>query len=354
MEPVRIGVVGCGVIGRTHTDLARQFDHVKIEAVADLNKDAANAAAKDFNVPKAYGDAASLLADPEIDGVVVALPTGVRGPVAADVLRAGKHLLIEKPPGMNAGEVRQLLEPRGDRIVTCCSSRMRGTPSAAKALEVIRSGVLGPVRVLQCRCLKADGGPGENPPPVWRVSHKLNGGGFFVNWGIYDMDYLLGLMGFALKPQWVMAGAWPIAPGLPGRVAEGSDAECHALVTIACEGGVIVMMERAEFTSSATTNAWSIVGDKATLRLHMTPGTGKQHHLDTLDAEKGVLSEVIWEGDEDWKMCHAGPIRDFATAVQTGSIPATATTLEQALMMQVITDAVYASSRTGQPVQIKA
>lgn len=352
MQPVAIGIVGCGVIGKAHIRLGSDFELVNVAAVADVNEQAARAAAEEFDIPRVYTDAASVFADPDIEAVVLALPTGIRTSLAVEALGQGKHVLIEKPPAMNADEVRQIIAARGDRVVNCCSSRMRGTPSAEKMRQIVDSGELGRIRAVQCRCVKADGGPGKNPPPVWRVSHRLNGGGFFVNWGIYDMDYLLGLLGFELKPRWVLAQAWPLAEGLDMRVAPDSDAECHALVTIRCEGGEVVTMERAEFTSSATQNGWNIVGEKATLRPHMVPADGKKCYLDRLDPDKGVQTETVWEGDENWDMCHAGPIRDFARTVREGSLPASATSLDHALQMQKIIDAVYESSSTGRPVEL--
>ena len=81
--------------------------------------------AASFGIAQATTRADDLIDDPEIDGIVVALPTGVRTPIARRVLAGKKHVLVEKPVAMNAGEVEDLIALQGDRVAACCSSRFR-------------------------------------------------------------------------------------------------------------------------------------------------------------------------------------------------------------------------------------
>ena len=157
--------------------------------------------AQKFNVPATYASAAALLNDPHVAAVVLALPTAGRTELALRALAAGKHVLIEKPVAMNAGEVRQLLAARGQRTVACCQSRLRHTPSAQAATAFIASGALGELRLVRCRANKPAGAAPPAPPPACRLNKALNGGGILVNWGCYDLDYLLGLTGWQLQPR---------------------------------------------------------------------------------------------------------------------------------------------------------
>jgi predicted dehydrogenase len=181
------------------------------------------------------------------------------------------------------------------------------------------------------------------------LSRTLNGGGIFANWGSYDLDYLLGICGWRLRPRLVLAQTWPVAGALREHVAPGSDAETHVAAMIRCHDGAAIHYERGEFTSSSPTEGWQIIGSQASLRLHMNPAKNNRVILDKIEPG-GVRSSVLWEGDETDQTVHAGPVTDFAAAIQTGAQPRT--NLEQALVLQLIADAVYESAASGQAVAI--
>ena len=351
MEPVRLGVVGCGVIGRKHLDVAARAAQVEVVAVADIDEAAACAVAAQCGVETIYADADMLLADPRVEGVVLAFPTKGRTQVALRAFARGKHVLLEKPVAMNAEEVRWMLAAKGELVAACCSSRLRFLPSADVATEVIAGGALGDIRVVRCRAIIPADGPPETPRPPWRLRRDLNGGGILVNWGCYDLDYLLGITGWALRPRCVLAQTWPIPPQFASHVPPGSDAETHYAALVRFERGAVLTIERGEYMPAAREEAWQVIGSKGSLRLQMTPGQGKQIWLDEATADRGMVTRVIWQGDEDGDTQHAGPILDFASAIRGGHPPKTG--LEQALVVQQITDAVYASAEHGRAVKIE-
>jgi predicted dehydrogenase len=82
----------------------------------------------------------------------------------------------------------------------------------------------------------------------------------------------------------------------------------------------------------------------------MSAGAHKSVVFDYLSPGEGVSSKVIWEGEESWDAVHLGPLADFAHAIRSGHPPRT--TLEQALVVQKITDAIYRSAATGKAVAI--
>ncbi|NOZ27660.1 MAG: Gfo/Idh/MocA family oxidoreductase [Chloroflexi bacterium] len=351
MEPVRLGVVGCGVIGRVHLQMATDSPLIDVVAVADLREQAAREAAERFGVGTVYTDADDLFADPQVEAVVLALPARDRTELALRAFAAGKHVLTEKPVAMNAGEVERMIRARGDLVAGCCSSRFRFLPSARAASDLIASGALGDLRVLHCRAVKAAGRPPEMTPPAWRLNRSLNGGGILTNWGCYDLDYLLGITGWSLRPRLVLAQTWTVPPQFESHVAPGSDAETHFAAFIRCEDGTVITLERGEYMAAQTEEAWRVVGTKGSLRLQMTPGQGKAVVHDDTTTEDGVVSRTIWEGDEDYAMTHAGPVQDFAAAIREGRQPETS--LERALIVQKITDAIYASAERGVAVEIE-
>jgi predicted dehydrogenase len=350
MAKIKLGIVGCGVIGTRHLQAASTSALIDLVAVADPIEERVRGKAAEFHVPGVFHDGMDLVRDPGVEAVVLAVTTGLRGRLAAEAFRRGKHVLLEKPPAMNAAELQGLMRLQKDRVGACCSSRFTFLAGFKAAREEINSGRLGDLRELYCRAIfGADPAPTE-PPPPWRVNKALNGGGILVNWGVYDLNYLLALAGWTLRPQTVLAQTWPVAEHLSARVAPGSDAECHYVALMRCEGGTMIHMERAESASLQTETSWQVIGSRASLRLSMTFTGPKKLFIDETDASTGVKSRLLWEGMENEKEYHHGPVEDFAGAILEKRAPHT--DLSRALVIQKIFDGIYESSRTGKAARI--
>lgn len=350
MEPVRVGVIGCGVIGTSHMRAANDSPDIELVAAADLIDANRAKAQAQFSPKRVYTDGADLIADDDVELVVLAFPTAYRGAVGLEVLGAGKHLLTEKPVAMNAGEVRALIAARGDLHAACCSSRYRFTKGAEVATDFIASGALGELRTVRHRNIGPAGKMPDSPRPEWRLKKHLNGGGYLVNWGCYDLDYLLGITGWSLNPLTVFAQTWTAPTPYVSHVAPGSDAETHYTAMIRCEGGTILSIERSEYTAAERDEAWGIIGSEGSLRLAMTASKPGRIVYAQADTAEGTSAETLWEADED-RSIHAGPLTDLAAAVREGREPKTS--LERALVVQQITDAVYLSAETGEAVPIQ-
>ena len=257
---VRLGVIGCGVIGTIHLRAAAAAPEVTVAAVADQLPGRAQEAAGEFGAERAYVEAEDLIGDPEVDAVVLALHAAGRAQLAVQALAAGKHVLVEKPPALNAAEVQTMLAAQGDRVAACCSSRRRFYDSYDAAEACIASGALGELREVYCRVIEGAQAPTGKEAPPWRASRTLNGGGIAVNWSSYDLDYLLGLTGWRLQPEITLARTWPVAGHLASRVAPGSDGESHYVALVLCADGVALHLERGEFAALRREQAWQVIG----------------------------------------------------------------------------------------------
>ena len=348
MEPVRLGVIGCGVIGPSHLKLAGPCSTAEVIAVADLIPERAGTVGERFGIACRYGSDEELLADDRIEAVVLAMPVRDRTPVAFKVLDSGRHLLLEKPVAGKAEDVQKMMSLRGDRVVGCCSPRNVFTGHGQAAAECVASGVLGKIRMVRFRAIL--GAPAEpNPaPPPWRESMEQNGGGILVNWSCYDLDYVMSITGWQLKPVAVAAKWWPVAPAMSAYVAPGSDADAHFIAMITCEDDIVLSMERAEFSSARTDLAWQVIGTAGTLYMTMTKPADRPQSviLDRCVPGEGFVTETIWEQGQSAPEMDV--IQDFTEAIREGREPQT--NLERALIMQRITDAIYASSEAGESV----
>jgi len=348
MEPVRIGLIGCGVIGRFHIRAASESKLVRVVAVADLIDEKLQEVANQYGIAKRYHEGLDLLDDPEVEAVILALPANGRFVLAMKAFRNGIHAIIEKPIGMNAQQAEQYIAARGDLVAVCGQSRNRYSTMARQISEYIASGALGELRMINCRAITAPIAPPKAPPPTWRLRKAENGGGILLNWGCYDLDYLLGLTGWAIKPQTVLARTWTVPPTYTSYVAPDSDAETHVTALILCEGGAVINYERSEYTAARAESMWQITGTQASLHVHLTDTKGFTVTVDKATPDRGTISETLFEPVEDPQSGMLCQLEDFALAIREGRKPMSG--LEEALLVQRISDAIYASAASGQAV----
>jgi predicted dehydrogenase len=149
MKKVRWGVLGVARIAVTKVIPAMQLGlWTEVAGIASRDRSRAEEAAKRLGVPKAYGSYEEMLADPEIDAVYNPLPNQLHVPVSIQAAEAGKHVLCEKPIGLNAEDARKLLAAR-DRtgVIIGEAFMVQSHPQWLRTIELVRSGRIGELRL---------------------------------------------------------------------------------------------------------------------------------------------------------------------------------------------------------------
>ena len=113
MTPLQLGIIGCGTIGAAHAQAAAASDQIELAAVADVQRALAERTAAAYAVGTVYNSGAELLADAQVEAVVLALPASFRIELGMQGLRAGKHLLTGKAVARSVDEVRRLISVQG-------------------------------------------------------------------------------------------------------------------------------------------------------------------------------------------------------------------------------------------------
>jgi predicted dehydrogenase len=200
---MRIAVIGLGFMGSTHLKAWKNVPSAELVAVAsnderqlsgDLTGVQGNIGGPgemmDFSAVKKYRDALEAVQDPDVEAVDVCLPTDQHAPVAIAALRAGKHVLVEKPMALDGATADQMVAEgqRAGRILMAAQV-VRFIPSYRKSAEMIRSGELGAVRsaLFRRRCAA----PAWS---AWSADPSKSGGGVF-DLLIHDVDFCLQLLG---------------------------------------------------------------------------------------------------------------------------------------------------------------
>jgi len=185
---VRWGILSTAVIAREAVIPAMRKEpyckHAVITAIASRSLERAQATAKQFAIPKAYGSYEELLADAGVDAVYIPLPNHLHVPVAIQTLEAGKHVLCEKPIGLSVAEAEQLVEAsrRHPQLKLMEAFMYRLHPQWKWAQQVIDEGKIGELRSVHSFFSYFDDGPeGILHHPEW-------GGGGLMDIGCYPIS----------------------------------------------------------------------------------------------------------------------------------------------------------------------
>lgn len=147
MKTIKVGLIGTGYIGMVHLEMLRRLGGVEIAAVADTNADLSKAAAEKFGIPRIYGAADELIADPRIEVVHNCAPNNVHFDINARAIRAGKEVLSEKPLALDSRESTELVElAEKHGTLTAINFCYRYYPVVQEAAARARRGDLGDVR----------------------------------------------------------------------------------------------------------------------------------------------------------------------------------------------------------------
>jgi predicted dehydrogenase len=148
---------------------------------------------KEYEPRKAYGDYHELLADPDVDAVIICLPNHLHFPATLAALEAGKHVLCEKPPTLTAAEMKVLREEAAKRALIYYFSRQyRFTPEMQLARQLVAEGRLGRIYHGTTTFIRSRGIPSWGGG--WFTDRKRSGGGALIDIGIHALDAIWFLM----------------------------------------------------------------------------------------------------------------------------------------------------------------
>ena len=193
-SPIKVGIIGQGRSGWSiHAEFLRTVPELfKIEAVADLIPERVAQSAAELGC-RAYHDAESLIADPDIDLVVVSTYNATHAKYAEMALRAGKHVLCEKPAARtyaDALEMQQAQHETGKVLNIGVVNRFNA--SVRKIRELIEAGTLGDVYHVYASFRAQRSIPGIGGPFTTKA---IAGGGALIDWGVHFLDIVMFCLG---------------------------------------------------------------------------------------------------------------------------------------------------------------
>lgn len=185
MKKIRFGVLSTAKIGVQKVIPAIQNSELcEVTAISSRTTERAQSVADELSIPKAYGSYEELLNDPDVDAIYNPLPNNLHVTWSIKALEAGKHVLCEKPVGMDAEEVRQLeaISHNFPGLKICEAFMYRQHPRWKRTVELVRSGEIGDLKAIHSFFSYYNDDP-EN----YRNSAHMGGGGL-MDIGCYSIS----------------------------------------------------------------------------------------------------------------------------------------------------------------------
>jgi UDP-N-acetyl-2-amino-2-deoxyglucuronate dehydrogenase len=193
-EPLRFGLVGCGVIGPVHAEALASLPDARLVAVADIDMERAQKLTEQYGGTP-YPDLQSMLQREPLDVVIVCTPSGLHGEHACQIMRAGRHVIVEKPMEIRRealDEMQRVQQETGMKLAVI--SQHRFDPASQQVRQLVDDKALGRL-VMGNALIPWWRSQAYYDSGAWRGTWKLDGGGVLMNQSIHSIDLLQWLMG---------------------------------------------------------------------------------------------------------------------------------------------------------------
>ncbi len=345
----RLGFIGYGGMAGWHHQNLIRAPHVIPYAVYDINP--ARVKIGEEKGLKGYESSQALLSDPDIDIVLVATPNNFHAEYSIAAMRAGKHVISEKPVTMNSDEllaVMAVAKETGKQFSV--HQNRRWDKDYLTVRKAIEDGLIGDPYLIKSYVLGSRG-----IPEGWRT-HKVAGGGMMLDWGVHLIDQLLQMVGKPVVKVYARMQHVTFT-----EVDEGFTATLHF------ENGPVAMVE-VDTSCFVSQGRWHVRGNQGTLK------------VDNWDAEGKIIraKDMKTQWEEEIVYTSAGPTKTMAprssfTSEELDLDVVSADWIqyyhnyvaalegreqlfvrpEEALRVMRVMEATFESERTGQAVDVR-
>ena len=347
VKKLNLGVIGTGWPGQQHARVMAALEDAHLYACADLDDERRKGFAATFAPEKSFHAYQDLLGERDLDAAVICLPNALHFPASLAALEAGKHVFCEKPPTMNAAEMKVLQKEAKKRgLVYFFGRQFRFTPAMRAAKQLIADGRLGKIYYAKATWVRSRGIPlGLGG---WFTEKEKSGGGALIDIGVHALDSVWYLMGTP-RPISVSAQVYRNFEHLVR--APVFDVEDSAYAFIRFENGAVVHLETSWAANlpddipmgevfGRESNNSIVFGTKGTIRLKP---------LTLFEDQAGALTTVPIAPPDEADSFEL-QLRNFLDAI-SGRAEAI-NNAEQAVELMEMLDAIYASSSLGREVPI--
>jgi predicted dehydrogenase len=362
---INVGLIGLGWPGERHAEAISVSSLGTVHSACDLNAERLNAFAATFEPRHTFTSFDEMLADRDLNAVVISLPNSLHYPFSLKALQAGKHVLCEKPPTMNAGQMRTLHEEAQKRgLIYYFGRQMRFSPAMQTAKRILAERRLGEIYFSETMWVRSRGTP--DGLDGWFTERSKAGGGVVIDLGVHAIDAAWYLMGTP-QPRAVSAQTYQKFPQLVKN--KTFDVEDNAYGMIRFENGATLLFKTswaANLTndiplspkrgrSLLTTTTYGPKGSLKVTDVFNIDSKTCPSALALFEDQDGNLVERKIEiddlrGDALRTYEFTEQARNFLLSIR-GDEPAVNSS-SQAIQLMEILDAIYRSSQLGKEVLV--
>jgi predicted dehydrogenase len=331
-QQLRIGIVGCGYQGGKMAQAVARTASLRVTACADVKVETAATLAARVGGVSSYESVDALLEEADVDAVIVATPHDGLAPSSLKAIRAGKHVLAEKPIGLNeaeAGELGAAVQRAG--VCYMAGYSFRFFPAMRSVRELLAAGVIGELQTIAGRIGSA------SPKSGWKAD-PAKGGGALLFLGSHLVDQVLWLVGDDPSDVcgWVRRRADTGADETTVfqlRFADGISAQC------------LVSQTSGRFSN--TLDLWGNEGNISVRGF----GMGEYEIAVWGSASSAYAEPTLIRprlADDRTDAMHVPQLEEFAAAIRERRSPSVCIADGRSVLR--VTDAVVRSDQTGSPV----
>ena len=344
---IRIGFIGSGWISTVHYDSFKAIGNCEVAAQADIDPERSKAFRKDRPIKKYYKNYRTMLKSPDIDVVTVSVPNFMHGPFAIEALKAGKHVIVEKPLCVRLEESEEIAHlAKKNGLMVGYAEELCYIPKFERLKQIADSGALGDIYMVK-QCEKHGG-----PYSPWFWTRDGAGGGILMDMGCHAIEFCRWFMG-KKKVKSVSAHCGKF-------LHTWAEVEDHVMLTMEFEDGKLAHVESSWALQGGMSSTAEVYGTKGVAYGDLLSGMGLKVFtpdgyppMDFNKAQAGGPDSRGWTTpDFEWLWNNGYPqeMADFLDCIRTGSTPMESASDGDAVLEIML--AAYHSAGTGRRVQL--
>jgi perosamine synthetase len=323
-DRIRIGIVGCGQMGRWHLDAYKGNAKVQLVGFADTDLARARQFAREVGA-RAYESHQEMVTQEKLDGTSLCTVPSTHRDIALDLLEAGVHVLCEKPLAVSGQQAREMVaKAQQKNRLLLTAFKFRFFEEVVSARELIRKGTLG--RICNFRLMF---GGYINMAGTWYARPDLAGGGIIMDNGPHAADLIRYLLG-EIQSVWARCSRY-----------QEIDVEDNAQLTLTLADGCVGTADLSWSASVPSDSYFEAYGENGTMRLDWQ---GLACRYKTWNDWKRIQNKLTIQD------AFARQIDHFVEAIHSGQAPVLGN--GEGLRSQLVIDAAYESLKTHAPVSL--
>lgn len=348
-KTIRLAILGTGGMANVHAERFNANKDCAVVAAADVDLVRAQGFAAKHNIGAAFTGIQELLRESKFDAVTIVTPDAFHAPLALECLKAGKHVLCEKPLAVTYPDAKRMVAAaKKAGVINMVNLSYRDWPAIQAVAAIVRGGEIGEVRHVEASYLQAWlaskiwGDWRTTPGWLWRLSEKHGSRGVLGDVGVHIVDFATFPVG-PISSVYCRLKAFKKAPG--NRVGEYVlDANDSAVLNVEFQNGALGTIHTTRWCGGHANRLFlKIAGTKGTVEIDSDRTTAGYRICSGDDLDKGQWRDVaVTEVPTNYQR--------FIKAIRTGKQDQP--DFARGAEIQKVLDACILSDAEGRPVKL--